>query len=72
MRIKQIFTAKSTKLQEGNIFSLVCYYVQKGGASPWTITDDALDLIVQVPLALIYPDVKHGPPPFYEELASYT
>ena len=51
------------------IFSVVSVIMFKGeGRHLVTITDDALDLIVQAPLALIHPDVKHGTPLFTKNL----
>ena len=39
------------KLWEGNVFTRVCLSVNEGGDPYVTITDDALDLTVQAPLA---------------------
>ena len=50
-----------TKLREGNVFTGVCLSVGRGDPHV-TITDDALDLTVQVPHPLSLPDIRLGTP----------
>ena len=47
-----------TKLREGNVFTHVCLFVQRG--SHVTITHNALDLIVRLPHPAL--DIRHGTP----------
>ena len=47
------------KLWEGNVFTPVCLSVNGGGDPYVTITDDALDLTVQSPLANPSPAPGH-------------